>query len=66
MPSGWPSRASDASSVHSTSIAKAGSYATQPGCSSPTDGVEIDWCAPPSGARLTPDGVPTRIDCPPA
>jgi hypothetical protein len=38
----------------------------QPGCSSPTDGVEIDWCAPPSGASVTPDGVPTRIDCPPA
>jgi hypothetical protein len=26
----------------------------------------IDWCAPPSGARLTPEGVPTRIDWPPA
>src|SRR3954452_903991 len=30
------------------------------------DGVLIDWCAPPSGASVTPDGVPTRIDCPPA
>ena len=36
------------------------------GCSRPIDGVMIDWCAPPSGARVTPDGVPTRIDCPPA
>ena len=26
----------------------------------------IDWCAPPSGASVTPDGVPTRIDWPPA
>ena len=29
-------------------------------------GVVIDWCAPPSGASVTPDGVPTRIDWPPA
>ncbi len=26
----------------------------------------IDWCAPPSGASVTPDGVATRIDWPPA
>ena len=38
----------------------------QRGCSSAADGVVIDWCAPPSGASVTPDGVPTRIDCPPA
>jgi len=38
----------------------------QPGCSRPMDGVLMDWWAPPSGASVTPDGVPTRIDCPPA
>ena len=47
-------------------MANAGSYIVQPGCSSPTDGVVIDWWAPPSGASVTPDGVPTRIDWPPA
>ncbi len=26
----------------------------------------MDWCAPPSGARVTPEGVPTRMDWPPA
>ncbi len=30
------------------------------------DGVTIDWWAPPSGASDTPDGVPIRIDWPPA
>src|SRR4051794_29679602 len=30
------------------------------------DGVLMDWCAPPSAASVTPDGVPTRIDWPPA
>ena len=54
------------SSVHSRSWPNAGSQAMQRGCSSPTDGVMIDWCAPPSGASVTPDGVPTRIDWPPA
>ena len=49
-----------------TSTANAGSKATQPGCSSPIEGVVIDWWAPPSGASDTPDGVPTRIDWPPA
>ena len=44
---------------------KAGSHAMHPGCSRPTEGVLIDWWAPPSGASVTPDGVPTRIDCPP-
>ena len=63
MPSGRPSRDSACSSVHSRSCPKAGSQAMQRGCSRPTDGVMIDWCAPPSGASVTPDGVPTRIDC---
>ena len=54
------------SSVHSRSWPNAGSQAMQPGCSIPTDGVMIDWWAPPSGASVTPDGVPTRIDWPPA
>ena len=27
--------------------------------SSPDDGDPMDWCAPPSGASVTPDGVPT-------
>ena len=27
----------------------------------PTDGVIVDWCAPPSGARVTPEGVPVII-----
>ena len=55
-----------ASRHHSVSRAKAGSQVSQPGCSRPIEGVVIDWCAPPSGARVTPEGVPTRIDCPPA
>jgi hypothetical protein len=25
----------------------------------PMEGVMVDWCAPPSGASETPDGVPT-------
>jgi hypothetical protein len=29
-----------------------------PGSSSPTDAVIVDWCAPPSGASVIPDGVP--------
>lgn len=51
---------------HSRSWAKAGSQAVHSGCSKPMDGVVRDWCAPPSGARVTPDGVPTRMDWPPA
>ncbi len=56
QPSGAPEPASACSSVHSRSWPKAGSQAMQRGCSSPTDGVMIDWCAPPSGASVTPDG----------
>ena len=37
-------------------LTERGSQATQRGCSSPIDGVMIDWCAPPSGASVTPDG----------
>ena len=65
-PPGRPSWPSAASRHHSASSANAGSQLVQPGCSRPIDGVVIDWCAPPSGASVTPDGVPTRIDCPPA
>ena len=54
------------SRVHSRSCPNAGSHAVQRGCSSPTEGVVIDWWAPPSGASVTPDGVPTRIDWAPA
>ncbi len=31
----------------------------------PALGVLIDWWAPPSGASEMPEGVPTRMDCPP-
>ena len=40
----------------------------QPGCSSPIDGVLIDWWAPPSGASVTPgrsadqDRLPAGVD----
>ena len=33
-----------------------------PGSSSPIDGVIVDWCAPPSGASVTPDGVPAMTN----
>src|SRR4029450_3002398 len=46
-------------------MANAGPYIVQPGCSSPTDGVVIDWWAPPSPASVTPEGRPTRIGWPP-
>ena len=65
-PPGRPSRDSACSRHHSRSWPNAGSYATQPGCSIPIDGVMTDWCAPPSGPSVTPLGVPTRIDWPPA
>ena len=66
VPSGRPSRDSACRKHHSKSRPNAGSHETQPGCSMPIDGVITDWCAPPSGPSVTPDGVPTRIDCPPA
>ena len=50
------------SSVQATSRAKTGSYPRRPGSSMPSDGVTVDWWAPPSGARLTPDGVPTSTN----
>ena len=28
----------------------------------PIDGVMVDWWAPPSGASVTPDGVPTTTN----
>ena len=33
-----------------------------PGSSRPTDAVIVDWCAPPSGASVTPDGVPATTN----
>jgi hypothetical protein len=48
-------------SVHSTSRAKVGSYARKVGISIPRAGVTTDWCAPPSGARLMPEGLATRM-----
>jgi len=30
--------------------------------SMPSDGVTLDWWAPPSGASVTPDGVATRMN----
>jgi hypothetical protein len=66
VPPGTPTRLMACRNVHSRSWANAGSQAMQLGCSNPMEGVVIDWCAPPSGARVTPDGVPTRMDWPPA
>ena len=45
-----------------SSSAKAGSKAASPSCAMPVSGVPIDWCAPPSGARVTPEGVPTIMN----
>src|SRR5207247_9657969 len=45
--------------IHSTSRAKAGSKYAIAGSATPTPGVITDWWAPPSGARLTPEGVAT-------
>ena len=28
----------------------------------PSDGVTVDWWAPPSGASVMPDGVPARMN----
>ena len=42
--------------------AKAGSASVRPGSSMPIDAVIVDWCAPPSGARVTPAGVPTTTN----
>ena len=37
---------------------KAGSKLARPSWLIPTSGVPTDWCAPPSGASVTPEGVP--------
>ena len=37
-----------------SSSTKAGSKLVSPSCASPISGVAIDWCAPPSGASVTP------------
>jgi len=44
-----------------SSSTKAGSKAARPSCAMPMSGVPIDWCAPPSGASVTPDGVATSM-----
>jgi hypothetical protein len=41
------------------SSAKAGSKAARPSWDMPIRGEPMDWCAPPSGASETPDGVAT-------
>ncbi len=51
-------RPSASHSSQSSAAAYAGSMSVTPGSSRPTDGVIVDWCAPPSGASVTPDGVP--------
>ena len=45
--------------ITASSSTKAGSNAIRPGCPRPISGVTTDWCAPPSGARVTPEGVAT-------
>jgi hypothetical protein len=47
-------------------LAEGGLVGDAAGLLDPIDGVITDWCAPPSGPSVTPDGVPTRIDWPPA
>ncbi len=42
-----------------SSSAKAGSKAASPSWLMPISGEPIDWCAPPSGASDTPEGVAT-------
>ena len=49
-------------SSQSSAPAYAGSMNVTFGSSSPTDAVMVDWCAPPSGARVTPDGVPATTN----
>ena len=36
------------------------------GSATPMPGVITDWCAPPSGERLTPDGVAATMNRAPA
>ena len=44
-----------------TSSAYAGSYVSRLGTDVPIIGVPIDWCAPPSGPSVIPDGVPMSM-----
>jgi hypothetical protein len=37
-----------------------GSKAVSPACATPVSRSPTDWCAPPSGAKVIPDGVATR------
>ena len=55
-------RPSASQSSQSSATPYAGSISVTSGSSSPTDGVIVDWCAPPSGASVTPDGVPATTN----
>ena len=56
----WITRSASRRS-HSTSRANVGSQARRFGTSIPRAGVTTDWWAPPSGARLMPEGLATRM-----
>ncbi len=45
-----------------SSSTKAGSNDDSPSCAIPISGVAIDWCAPPSGASVMPDGVAATMN----
>ena len=60
----WPARCMCPKPQRMTtanSSRKAGSNDARPSCAMPISGVAIDWCAPPSGASVTPDGVATSM-----
>ena len=44
-----------------SSSTKAGSKLARPSWAMPMSGVEIDWCAPPSGPSVMPEGVATTM-----
>jgi hypothetical protein len=44
-----------------SSSTNAGSNEARPGWAMPIIGVLIDWCAPPSGASVMPEGAPARM-----
>ena len=54
--------ASASQSSQSSAPEYAGSTSVTPGSSSPIEGVIVDWWAPPSGASVTPDGVPAMTN----
>jgi hypothetical protein len=47
--------------ISASSSTKAGSNAVSPGSPIPISGVVTDWCAPPSGASVMPEGVATSM-----